>query len=56
MAIKLGCSKIKKLALDFIADNFHIFQRSVMYNQLNMLDKEILIEIIKTKAKKDNFD
>lgn len=56
MAIKLGCSKIKRLALDFIADNFHIFQKPIMYNQLNMLDKEVLIEIIKTKAKKDNSD
>ena len=59
MSDKLGANKIRKICLRWLAENFEIFSSAELIgqgngqslaNQLHLLDKDILIEIIQEKA------
>ena len=62
MSERLGASKIKKLCLHFLAQNFELFagpelvgsgSGNSLSHVLAQLDREILLDIIKVKAEYD---
>ena len=63
LADKLGAKKIKKSALEFLANNFELFstpknvgQESSLARGLASLPQEVLVEIITVKAEVEYKD